>query len=127
VLKKVLIILLAFVLLGFIGDLIFRMLLGVVLRDTYTYVTVPVDQYVSWSEIENRPKYVSDEYGLWFNDLLEKDVLKQLTEYMKDNNLLIVPGEYHIAGVKNLEDLKKRLTFGTQGDGSFVLKENVYG
>ncbi len=115
--KKLLIGVVCFVAVGIVGNFLFEILMGAVLRDTYTYVIVPENRYVSWEELQDRPADIGDEHTLWFDDLVEPESLEQLSAYMQDKQLFIAPGEYHIAGVKKLDTLKERLEFMSKGSG----------
>ena len=110
-LRIIFLVLLGYVFVGFIGYFLFQMFAGVVLRDTYIYVRIPDGRCIAWNEVQKRPENIIDDHEYWFDDLLESDCLEQLSEYMKENNLVIPPGEYHIAGVKRFNKLKRRLFF----------------
>lgn len=76
---------------------------------------------ITWNQLQERPEDY-DPYNPWF-DFINGYTIKLLEEYMKNNNLAIVPKEYLLETSNTFEELLEVLEFvptGNTGDGSVI-------
>lgn len=87
----------------------FDSLMSSVMMDTYSHVYI--DRYISSDEIKHCPIDISDGEAQWFNDLLDEQCLDELETYMKENRLLIPPGDYLLSNIQDCETAIEKLDF----------------
>ncbi len=75
-------------------------------------VTVEEKDTVSYEELEVEPEYLSSDQR-WFANTLAPITLRKLKRYMKENDLVIVSGEYVFKTTTRLDEIIQILNFET--------------
>ena len=98
-----------------------------IMQDTYSRVSVPSYQFISYEQLRTCPPEISWGNYAWFDEFVEEDLLTELRCYMRENDLYIRAGDYKLARIKDLDDLKSRLRFitGDEVTAYFAAKETT--
>ncbi len=73
-------------------------------------VTVEEGDTVSYEELEIEPEYLPSDQR-WFGNALAPITQRKLKKYMKENDLVIVSGEYVFKTTTRFEEIIKILSF----------------
>ena len=79
------------------------------------YIIVDTNDVVTYDELETPPEYVDTYMCRWFNSLSPITTFK-LKNYMKKNNLIILPEKYFLNNTIKFDELKEILQFAENID-----------